>query len=42
MLRARLRSSLAAKRQRDVERDHLRRMEAVVAALRAEIDQAAR
>jgi CheY-like chemotaxis protein len=31
MLRARLHSSLAAKRLRDVERDHLRRMEAVVA-----------
>ena len=42
MLHARLRSSLAAKRQRDVERDRLHRMEAVVAALRAEIDQAAR
>jgi len=32
VLRARLRSSLAAKRLRDVERDHLRRMEAMVAA----------
>lgn len=31
MLRARLRSSLAAKRLRDVERDHLRRVDEVVA-----------
>ena len=41
VLRARLRSSLAAKRMRDVERGNLRRLEAVVAdresALRAEI-----
>ena len=40
VLRARLRSSLTAKRLRDVERDQLRRMEAVVAALRTEIDRA--
>ena len=51
VLRARLRSSLAAKRLRDVERGNLRRLEAVVAeresalhaeiaALRAEIDRA--
>ena len=50
VLRARLRSSLAAKRMRDVERGNLRRLEAVVAeresalraeiaALRAEVDQ---
>jgi CheY-like chemotaxis protein len=51
VLRARLRSSLAAKRLRDVERGNLRRLEAVVAeresalhaeiaALRAEVDRA--
>ena len=49
VLRARLRSSLAAKRLRDVERENLRRMEAVVAErsrparrdrpLRAEVDR---
>jgi CheY-like chemotaxis protein len=50
VLRARLRSSLAAKRLRDVERDHLRHLEnlvaereaalrAEIAALRAEVDR---
>jgi CheY-like chemotaxis protein len=51
VLRARLRSSLAAKRMRDVERDQLRHLETLVtereaalgaeiAALRAEVDRA--
>jgi CheY-like chemotaxis protein len=38
VLRARLRASLAAKRLRDVERDHLRRVEQVVAAGPAGLD----